>query len=147
MKMDIASLCDALERYYGDRLPYTSAAALVAVLRDAALRLDRMAHNVQGTPRAGQPRVPSQPIAKAHNTQGTRRAVAHNRAAERARAVVSVSGQGNRSKAEQRVIALFRQDYSERKALETLKSEGLKIDKSKLKALRAAARSTDQQGS
>lgn len=86
----------------------------------------------------------SQPSVLASDTQGTRQGraiLANGRPAESLRAVVPLTGQGTeqgtRSAGELRALELLREGYSERRLLARLKEEGLKLDKTKLKGLRA----------
>ena len=95
---------------------------------------------VQGT----QPQGGSQPFQMAQTGQGTpqsKAVLASARSADDVRVVVAVPGQdteqGTRSAGETRALELLREGYSERRLLAQLKAEGLRLDKSKLKGLRA----------
>jgi len=97
----------------------------------------------QGTSQGKAGQSGSRPVQKAYVAPGTfqdRAVVAKEYRAERVRAVVEVAGQdtnGERPAGEVRALELLREGYSERRLLEQLRAEGLRLNKNKIKGLRA----------
>jgi hypothetical protein len=165
MKIELETLCEALKQTFLDGAgdldylvgyllydAHPELDALIDTYNDVE-RLDRIAEWAQGkaatqafqkacdgsraSSRAGKGRARQQPR--------TVTALADSRPDERVRAVVEVTGRGTldqRPVAEVRALELLREGASERSLLAILKQERLRLDKSKLKRLRAEANAT-----